>query len=93
MRTPFAVVAALMSSSLLETPQCRHMDTSSDYGMSLAQASMGEGIANVEMKSKKEEFMDEDEDDQDGTGYGHYKSTKEVEHKHSKSHQKKSGHN
>lgn len=58
---------------------------SSDYSMSLAQVGTGSGIAEVSVRSKKDEFVDEEEDDEDdGTGYGHYSSKKNSESKHEK---------
>ena len=80
MRTPFAVVAALIGSSLHET-QGRHMD-SSDYGMSMAQEGAYSGMEEVSTKHHKDKFEEEDEDvDEDKTGYGHYSTLKDAENK------------
>ena len=52
-------------------------------GVSLAQASLENGMAEVHVKSNKEEFEDEDEADDD-SGYGHYTSEKDASAKNQK---------
>jgi len=53
--------------------------------MSMNQMGSASGIAEVSMRSKKDEFVDEEEDEEDdGTGYGHYSSKKNAERKHEK---------